>query len=204
MRHQRGSLAAHPGRVHVQQRAAADGHDRRVRPHHEAVARQGYHRRLEPQADERALARLERRAIEKEHAGHHLAGPDVEPDAVARLQGSRRVGQELERSVDRRRRDQRSRQAHHIAPLEGRTLEPLKVHRRALAGVRFGDGLAMGLQAADLRLKSARKHLDAVVDSQAAGGQRPGHDGPEALDGEHTIDRQARELVRRARGDLLG
>src|SRR5712692_2069616 len=53
---QRRRPTLEPRRVDVEERAAPDGDDRRVRPGDEPVARQRDERRLHPEARERALA----------------------------------------------------------------------------------------------------------------------------------------------------
>src|SRR5881396_2691131 len=99
MREERRSFAAHAWWIDVEQAPAADRHDRAIRAHDEAITGQRDDRRFQAETRERRLPSLELRAIEEQDSRHDLAGGHVEADAVARLQRSGRVGQELERAI---------------------------------------------------------------------------------------------------------
>ena len=88
-----------------------------------------------------------------------------------------------------------------VAALHGRALEALEVHGRTLAGIGLLDRVPVRLQAAHLRGESTGKHFDAIVDRETARRQRPGDHRAEALDGEHPVDREPRELIGRAGRD---
>src|SRR5262249_21728225 len=120
--------------VDVEQGAAADRHDRRIRAHDEAVARPRDQWRLETEPGERRLAWYELRSVEQERARHDLTRSDVEAHARTRLHRARRVGQELERAVHQRGGDQGAGPPDDVASLDRRPLEPLKIDRGALAG----------------------------------------------------------------------
>ena len=106
---QRGAFPLEARRRDVEDGPAADGDDRRVGAHHEAIAGQHDQRRLEPEAGVAGLAGRDLGAPHRQHAGHHLLGAGMEADAVARLDRARRVLQQLERAVQRERRPERSR-----------------------------------------------------------------------------------------------
>ena len=188
------------GRGHVQELAAADRHHRGVAPDDVPVAGQRHDRRLEPQLDVAPLPRLDGGRGHRVHARHHFARPDVEAHALARLERGRRVGEELARRVEHVRGLEEAREREHVAALDRRALDALEVHRRALAGDRGRNGLAVGLDAAHLRLEPMGIHLHPLVQGELAGRHRPGHHRAEPPDREDAVDRQPEGGVGPARG----
>ncbi len=152
----------------------------------------------------RHVARLDHRPVHEEHARHDLLRPHVKADTVTRFERPRRVGQELERGVGEQGRQERAGRGDHVAALDGRALHALQIDGGTLPRLRTLDGPAVDLEAAHLGLDAARKDLDAVVHAEPSGHERPRHHGPEAFDGEDTIDRQPRRLVRGALGHARG
>ena len=203
VRDQSGRLALEARRIDVEQRAAADGHDRRVGAHDEPVTGPRDQRRFETKPREGRLARRELGPVEQERARHDLARPDVEPHTRARSDRPWGVLQELEGPVDEERRDERAGKPDDVAAGDRGPLEPLEVDRRALAGLRRGHGMPMGLQPADLGFGASRIDFHAVVHGERARGEGAGDDGAKSLDGEHAIDGQPRKLVRLSRGHRL-
>ena len=77
------------GRGDVQELAAADRHHRGVAPDDVPVPGQRHDRRLETQLDVALLPWLDGGRRHRVHARHHLARPDVEAHALARLERGR-------------------------------------------------------------------------------------------------------------------
>ena len=200
----RRGLAPDAGRVDVEERAPTDGDDRRVRADDEPVPGHGHHGLLQPDPDGGALAGRQLGAIQQEDARHDFRGSGVEADPVARLERPRSVAEQFQGSVDEPRGHQRARQPEHVAAVDRGALQPLQIHGRPLARHRPLDRAAVDLQTPDLGLYASGKHLDPVVDLQLPGGQRARHHGPEAPDGEHTIDGEPGQLIGRARRDRRG
>jgi hypothetical protein len=134
------------------------------------------------------------------HARHHLARPDVQTHALARLERGGRVGQQLAGRVQHVGGLEEPWEREHVAAGDRRALDALEIHRGALAGDRGRDGMAVGLDAAHLGLELVGIHLDPLVQGEPAGGHRAGHHRAEPADREHAIDGQAERGVGPTRG----
>jgi hypothetical protein len=135
------------------------------------------------------------------HPRHDLAGPDVEAHPLARPERRRRVAQELAGGVEHVRGLDQPREREDVAPRDGRALDTLEVHGRALTGDRRRDGLPVGLDAAHLGLKASGVHLDPLVQREPAGRDGAGHHRAEPPDREDAVDREAKRRVGVAHGN---
>src|SRR6267142_1571962 len=203
MGHQGRPLALEARRIDVEQRAAADRHDRRVGADDEPVAGPRDQRPLETKPREARLTGRELGPVQQQRAGHDLARSDVEPHPRARPEGAWRILQELKRSVYKVRGHERAGQSVYVTAGDRGPLETLQVDRGALSRSGRGHRMAVGLQPPNLGLGLSRIDLDTVVDTERARGERAGDDGAESLDGEDPVDGEPRKLVGLALGHRL-
>ena len=179
----------------VQHGAAADGDDGRVRADDVAIAGQRADARLESEAAVGDAARLDHLRAHEQHPRHHFLGAHVKAHPIARLERPRRVGEELERSIDEERGEERSGRRQDVTPLERRALHALEVDRGALTRLRRLDGPAMHLEPADLGLKAAGEDFRPVVHAETSRHEGARDHGAEALHGEDAVDGQPRRLI---------
>ena len=203
----RGAQALHggtvlwptPRRLRVEHERAADRRGRRAGADHEPVAAARGDPRLETQLTERRAAGRERPRLEQPHASQRLGARHVHANARAVCERLR-LGQKLELDVEHRGRAQGSRMDDHVAPLQRVRFQSGQVHRGARPGQRPRHGLAVDLEPPHARPQAARQDLDLVGQLEAPGDERACHDGAEALELEHSVDRQPRHARSGARG----
>ena len=196
---ERGPLALEARRRDVEQRAAADRHDGRVGAHHEAVARQRHHRRLQPEA-----------AHDRTRRARARAGPRGRTRAITswvptwkRTRSRVLTG----RGASSRSSSVPSSRSVGTSVPAGASTSPRSMAARStpwrFTAVRWpalACGTAWPCTCRPRTFACTPRGYTSTASSTAkrARDQRAGDDGAEALDGEHAVDRQARGAGRRS------
>ena len=174
--------------IGVEDLAAAHRADGGVAADHEPVPPHGHDGLFQQQLGVDLLPRLELLPVEKDDAGHDLAGPRVEARERAVLQYPARPRKILEMDVETLGGLEDVRMGHHVAPVERGALDALEVDGGALPGFGVFLRFVVDLDAAHLGVDALGQDLDGVAHAHATGDEGPRDDAAESLHGEDPVD----------------